>query len=197
MLSMEQYKAPQANDAAAALSSTSSASVSFPFAAPTAGQTLNIQHQEPHPPNPLELQERHAESSLLPLTARRVEYGLEVIKSGTLVEERQLTDKPFITFGRSPTADVLLEHPSASRLHAVLQFRGDDGRAFLYDCGSTHGTFLNKQRVKAQVMAPLRCVLPGWVFLGGGAARGGGGNRLCPGGCFMACALCRKQLCAC
>jgi hypothetical protein len=90
-----------------------------------------------------------------------VEYGLEVIKSGTLVEERSITDKPFITFGRSPTADVLLEHPSASRLHAVLQFRGEDGKAFLYDCGSTHGTFINKQRLKPQAMAPLRCV---WVL---------------------------------
>lgn len=96
--------------------------------------------------------------SLPPLYPHRVEYGLEVIKSGTLVEERSIAHKPFITFGRSPTADVLLEHPSASRLHAVLQFRGQDGRAFLYDCGSTHGTFINKQRVKAQVMAPLRWV---------------------------------------
>lgn len=88
---------------------------------------------------------------------------MEVIKSGTLIEERPLSGKPFLTFGRSPTADVLLEHPSASRLHAVLQFRGSDSRAFLYDCGSTHGTFINKQRVKAQVMAPLRCVWGVWV----------------------------------
>jgi hypothetical protein len=44
---------------------------------------------------------------------------------------------------------------SLSRLHAVIQYRGD-GDAFLYDGGSTHGTFLNKRRLKARVHAPLR-----------------------------------------
>jgi hypothetical protein len=41
-----------------------------------------------------------------------------VLKNGTLVDERPLQGQPCFTFGRSPTADVLLEHPSASRLHA-------------------------------------------------------------------------------
>jgi pSer/pThr/pTyr-binding forkhead associated (FHA) protein len=50
----------------------------------------------------------------------------------------------------------VLEHPSASRLHAVLQFRGSDKAAFLFDCGSTHGTLVNKQRIKPRVFVPLR-----------------------------------------
>ena len=52
---------------------------------------------------------------------------------------------------------ILILQPlgSLSRLHAVIQYRGD-GDAFLYDCGSTHGTFLNKRRLKARVHAPLR-----------------------------------------
>ena len=91
-----------------------------------------------------------------------------MIKSGTLIEERPITDTPYVTFGRSPTTDILLEHPTASRLHAVLQFRGEDGAAFLIDCGSTHGTFINKQRVKPNVMARLRCV--------GGGGRSGKGR---------------------
>jgi pSer/pThr/pTyr-binding forkhead associated (FHA) protein len=116
----------------------------------------NLISRLPSAPPPL----RHPETY-------RIEYGLEVIKSGTLIEERPITDTPYVTFGRSPTTDILLEHPTASRLHAVLQFRGKDGAAFLIDCGSTHGTFINKQRVNPNVMARLRCV-------GGG---GGVGQR--------------------
>lgn len=81
---------------------------------------------------------------------------MEVMKNGTLVETKDLGTQPYYTFGRSPTADVLLEHPSASRLHAVMQFDGTSKEAFLYDCGSTHGTFLNKNRLKARVHAPIR-----------------------------------------
>ena len=40
-------------------------------------------------------------------------------------QNRSLTGQPFFTFGRNPAADFVLEHPSASRLHAVLQFNGD------------------------------------------------------------------------
>jgi hypothetical protein len=46
------------------------------------------------------------------------DFGLEVLKNGTLLEERPLQGLAIVTFGRSPTADVLLEHASASRLHA-------------------------------------------------------------------------------
>jgi pSer/pThr/pTyr-binding forkhead associated (FHA) protein len=50
-----------------------------------------------------------------------VPYGLEILKHGTLLGSQELNTQAFYTFGRSPTADVLLEHPTASRLHAVLQ----------------------------------------------------------------------------
>lgn len=42
------------------------------------------------------------------------------------------------------------------RLHAVLQFKGGSGEAFLFDCGSTHGTFLNKNRIKSGAHVPIR-----------------------------------------
>ena len=59
--------------------------------------------------------------------------------------------------GRSCHApQVPLEHPSISRLHAVLQFRGRDSAAFLYDAGSSHGSFLNKQRLPPHSHSPLR-----------------------------------------
>eukprot|EP01052_Picozoa_sp_SAG31_P007888 SAG31_NODE_385_length_16413_cov_265.286686_3_plen_639_part_00 len=43
-----------------------------------------------------------------------------------------------------------MEHPSISRQHAVIQ-HGDVGRIFLFELGSTHGTFVNKRQVR-----PLR-----------------------------------------
>ncbi len=53
-------------------------------------------------------------------------------------------------------ADVVVEHPSSSRLHAVLQFNGETGDAFLYDAASAHGTLLNRRRIKSGVHVPLR-----------------------------------------
>ncbi|GFR41935.1 hypothetical protein Agub_g2728, partial [Astrephomene gubernaculifera] len=84
-----------------------------------------------------------------------VGYTLEVLKNGTIVETRSISSQPYYTFGRNPAADFVLEHPSASRLHAVLQFNGDTREPYLYDPGSTHGTFLNKQRIKPRVFVPL------------------------------------------
>lgn len=51
--------------------------------------------------------------------------------------------------------DFVLEHPTISRFHAVIQFkrRGD---AYLYDLGSTHGTFLNKNQVEKNTYIDLR-----------------------------------------
>ena len=78
------------------------------------------------------------------------------MKQGQILEVRPVAAQDHYTFGRSPNCDFLLEHPSASRLHAALQFRARDGAAFLLDAGSAHGTFLNKRRLKPRAHAPLR-----------------------------------------
>ncbi|KAK9805589.1 hypothetical protein WJX72_006586 [[Myrmecia] bisecta] len=83
-------------------------------------------------------------------------FSLEVMKNGAILETRDVSAKDHYTFGRSPANDFHVEHPSASRLHAVLQFKGDHGEAFVYDAGSTHGTFLNKKRLRAKAYAPFR-----------------------------------------
>ena len=77
------------------------------------------------------------------------------MKNGTVVEQRDVNSKGHFTFGRNESTDFKLEHPSISRLHAVLQF-SPAGESFLYDTGSAHGTFLNKQRLKPQVHVPIR-----------------------------------------
>lgn len=68
--------------------------------------------------------------------------------------------------GRLPVCDIPQEHASLSRYHAVIQFSSDgplfliflsfsslslfpcSGAPFLYDLGSTHGTFLNKRQLQ-------------------------------------------------
>ena len=94
-----------------------------------------------------------------------------------------------LNIGRMPYCDIVLDHDSISRQHAVIQFR-ENGQAFLYDLGSTHGTFpkrwhqpyviceteclpvgtkLNKQTLVAKKYVP---------FLRGGVAKFGASSRL-------------------
>lgn len=81
---------------------------------------------------------------------------MEVMKTGTIVGTIDLSTKGHFTFGRTPDNDIILDHPSSSRLHAVVQYRGEDGASFLYDPGSTHGVFLNKKRIPPVKYIPLR-----------------------------------------
>lgn len=60
---------------------------------------------------------------------------VETVKQGVILEKVALPmDKEFLTFGRLPTCYLSMEHPSVSRLHAVLQFsKGIDFPYFLLD----------------------------------------------------------------
>jgi len=80
---------------------------------------------------------------------------METMKNGQVIGQQDLERSSF-KFGRAPGCDVLLEHPSISRLHAVIQFRASDGLPSLFDAGSVHGSFINKKRVKPKVYAPLK-----------------------------------------
>lgn len=83
----------------------------------------------------------------------QIDYELEIIRSGTCIKVLPLSkycrrsNKGWICFGRAPDNDWEVEHPSTSRYHCVIQWDGE-GRIFLYDLGSTHGTYLNKVQVK-------------------------------------------------
>ncbi len=62
--------------------------------------------------------------------------------------ERIRLDRPVLTLGRDPSCDLVLDHPTVSRLHA--QIRKMDGNFVLFDLKSTNGTFVNGQRVEVQ-----------------------------------------------
>lgn len=81
-------------------------------------------------------------------------FSLEVLKDGTIIDQLDVSGKGAFMFGRVDLCDFVLEHPTISRFHAVLQFNGN-GDAFLYDLGSTHGTFVNKAQVKKKVYLEL------------------------------------------
>ncbi|XP_032764862.1 kanadaptin [Rattus rattus] len=104
-------------------------------------------------------------------------YSLETLKGGTILGTRTLKDTSYCLFGRLASCDICLEHPSVSRYHAVLQHRGSDpsgdsddqGQGFyLYDLGSTHGTFLNKTRIPPRTYCRVHV---GHVIRFGGSTR--------------------------
>ncbi|XP_016152449.1 PREDICTED: kanadaptin [Ficedula albicollis] len=104
-------------------------------------------------------------------------YGLEVLKGGVLLGSVRLEDSSWFLVGRLPGCALALEHPSVSRHHAVLQYRGagcspggaDAAGFYVYDLGSTHGTFLNKARVPPRTYCRVRV---------GHGLRFGGSSRL-------------------
>ena len=79
-------------------------------------------------------------------------YSLEVIKNGSIIEKIDLDSKAFYVIGRLPSCNIPMEHPSMSRYHAVLQYSNGTAENYvqgwyLYDLDSTHGTWINKNRV--------------------------------------------------
>lgn len=82
------------------------------------------------------------------------DFFLEILKDGAIINRYDVNEKGAYMFGRVDICDFVLEHPTISRFHAVLQFKSDGG-AYLYDLGSTHGTFINKNEVKKRIYVDL------------------------------------------
>lgn len=76
-------------------------------------------------------------------------YTIEVIKNGQIIETidlKKFSSKNWISIGRFAPCDIIMDHPSVSRHHAVLQYGAlTEGMGwYIYDMDSTHGTKLNK-----------------------------------------------------
>ncbi|CAN0454393.1 unnamed protein product, partial [Ectocarpus sp. 12 AP-2014] len=73
--------------------------------------------------------------------------SLTVLKGGVEVGNISLDNRTHVLLGEQQgVVDVLLEHPSISRKHAILQ-HGQNGALFLFDNGSTHGCSVNKKKI--------------------------------------------------
>ena len=57
--------------------------------------------------------------------------------------------KPAVTIGRAQRCDVVVDHATVSRQHATIKL--EDGQFRLYDLGSSNGTFVGEQQVRAPV----------------------------------------------
>lgn len=100
-------------------------------------------------------------------------YRFEVLKSGQIIEEvKDLQQQAIWSFGRASENDVAMAHPTISRYHVVLQYKPkanveeeeNNSKSepeqpegwYIYDLGSTHGTFMNKQRVPPRTYIRIR-----------------------------------------
>lgn len=104
-------------------------------------------------------------------------YTFELLKNGAILDTVPLTQQSYFVVGRLPVCDVSLEHPSISRYHAVVQYRGKAGDTgavgeelgfYIYDLASTHGTFVNKNKIPPKTYIRLHV---GHVVKFGGSTR--------------------------
>jgi len=74
--------------------------------------------------------------------------GLKLRKEGKLISTIDaISRKGCVTFGRNAQmSDIKLDHPSISRRHAMIG-HGSSGNIYLMDFGSSHGTYLNGQKI--------------------------------------------------
>ncbi|XP_005400568.1 PREDICTED: kanadaptin isoform X2 [Chinchilla lanigera] len=164
-----------------ALPGSDSGEPEVPLVRPDGGETRSLPEQQLRPATVVSNPEGPARTPPYqeppwggPATAS---YTLETLKGGTILGTRSLKGASYCLFGRLSSCDVCLEHPSVSRYHAVLQHRaprGDEEREgqgqgfYLYDLGSTHGTFLNKTRIPPRTYCRVHVE---HVFRFGGSSR--------------------------
>jgi pSer/pThr/pTyr-binding forkhead associated (FHA) protein len=79
------------------------------------------------------------------------ERPLHPVSSRPQMGSRYAVASTVTTLGRDPDNHVPLEHPSVSDHHAEIELR--DGRYWIHDLGSFHGTYVNGVRVEH---APLQ-----------------------------------------
>jgi pSer/pThr/pTyr-binding forkhead associated (FHA) protein len=71
-----------------------------------------------------------------------------IVKFADRVIERVITEKGFISIGRTAENDIVLDSRGVSRRHARIEF--DAEGAELIDLDSLNGTYLNRKRVMRQ-----------------------------------------------
>ncbi len=86
-----------------------------------------------------------------PRPAAAADGGLALVPAGDTGDRTRLTGTR-LTVGRLGSCDVVVEHPTVSREHAVFVRRGDDW--WVVDLGSTNGTRVNGHQAAEQQVGP-------------------------------------------
>src|SRR3954454_1649584 len=105
------------------------------------------------------------------------------IKSGPGAGRTVQVEGTEFTIGREAGVDLVIADGKASRRHAALRVL-PDGRATLYDLGSSNGTFVNGQRVQSVLLTGGEQIQIGDTVLvpsGGAAAAPAGQQAGAPG----------------
>lgn len=70
--------------------------------------------------------------------------------------QRVAVEKMHVFVGRDAMNDIIIDNPSVSRRHGVMEFRGDG--FYVRDLGSANGIFVDGQAVKDGTVAPGQVV---------------------------------------
>lgn len=73
-----------------------------------------------------------------------------VVKAGDRIIERVITEKAFLSIGRTGENDIVLNHGGVSREHARIDFLSDG--PLLRDLKSLNGTYVNSKRVNECIL---------------------------------------------
>ena len=79
------------------------------------------------------------------------DHALLVVRRGPNAGARFLLDQDVTTAGRHPDSDIFLDDVTVSRRHARVE--RDGGTFTIRDVGSLNGTYVNKERIDAAVLA--------------------------------------------
>jgi hypothetical protein len=97
-------------------------------------------------------------------TPPQTPYFFEVREGDQIVDKIPVNVKGHYLIGRLPICDIVADDATCSRQHAVVQFRPGDpdqitgqrtDEVYIYDLGSTSGTYVNGMPLQAKAYYPL------------------------------------------
>ena len=80
---------------------------------------------------------------------------LLVEKAGKKIDKLFLESNSYYLFGKAKTCEFILENPTISRYHSCIYF-SHEMEVILIDLNSTHGTFLNKDKLEPLIEYKLQ-----------------------------------------
>ncbi len=117
------------------------------------GAALDVVREEQtitfHPVDPFQDSPGPADDTVVSLADLPVGGGVLVVRAGPQAGLKVLLSQPLTRLGRHPDSDVFLDDITVSRRH--VEFRKNDAGFVVRDVGSLNGTFVNRERIDADV----------------------------------------------